>query len=134
MLQFVKKYWVPFLIILAVLASYQTSQSREDNQHDASVVACIAGSQKTAVLAAGWHELSQRVAGRGNAGDARSAQLYQATSNSLIELIPAPTGSWGPTTHIADANVVPNGVKGLKFVLTPEARGLEVQGCEDRFK
>lgn len=120
------------LVVLAAIAvsfgaSNSESKHRDRTQNAQINVTCKLAAARTATVAAGWRQLAIRVGERGAPGDAESASLYQATSDALVEAIPAPKGLEG-SPEMAEIVVFKRDGK-TAFKLSPRATALQGAGC-----
>ena len=127
----VRQNAILLIFLVAVIASFvvsnQESHSRDRSQARQIVAGCISNSARAAKNAAGWHELSLRVAARGNPGDSISAQKYDAISRGIISDIPA------PRFHQGDPRIAEARFDGERIVLTPRAKAMQKAGCVLRY-
>jgi hypothetical protein len=134
MLSWLTRNWTVLVVLIAVVLSFiisDSESSRRDRQQANQLVQnCLRASQRTALNAA----FAQSAAATRRAhGNERVADEYDAEARGMIVTIPAPAG------HRRDAELtrimfVPNARGSLKAVLTPRARLLQQQGCEESFR
>jgi hypothetical protein len=131
---FFRRYWTSILIVIALVASFVISrQDAAERSHkitSALVTACVASSQRTALNAAGFAALAERVGARGAKGDAESAKRYRAVSTGIITLIPAPIGHEGDP-QIARATLIDAPGQEPRFVITRKTSAMQLRGCKD---
>jgi len=129
--KFLADYWVPLLVLIAVLAAgyYVTkeNESRNDEQTAQQIAGCIRGSERTALAAAFTIEAAKA---RAATGDEEVAKRYEAIARGQISKIPAPQGSIGDP-HIAEIRQTKDANGKPIMVLTDEAAALQKRGCEE---
>jgi hypothetical protein len=133
-MKFIQKYWMAVLVIFAVGASYfatrEESINREHALKAALVTACVGDSGRTALKAAGFLTLANRVAARNDPGDAKSAQEYRALVAGIIDLIPAPFAYRG-NRKIIEVRLVSYPGELPSIVITKRAKDLQLAGCKE---
>lgn len=77
--------------------------------------------------------LSQRVRLRGNPGDVKSSNRYEATANSTLAKIPAPRGLRNRESLISASLESAAGGMTYRYVLTKNALRLQDMGCREAF-
>ncbi len=133
-MDFLRRYWTSILILAAVVMSFvigrQDAAARQEKLSAALVVACVGDSQRTALNAAGFTALAERVGKRGKEGDAASARRYQAVATGVVTLIPAPLGQEG-NANIALVSLIDRPGQEPRFIITKRAKALQLRGCKD---
>lgn len=133
-MQFARAHWTSAVILFALILSFvvqqQDSDRRAEKIRSALVVACVGDSQRTALNAAGFTALSERVGRRGKKGDTASAKRYRAVAAGVITLIPAPIGQEG-SPKIATVVLIDRPGQEPRFRITEGAAAIQRKGCED---
>lgn len=127
--------WYALVFVIAVIAAlvlqHTDARSRDAAQIVNLVAGCESNSARTALNAAGWFQLSLRVAARGHAGDEKSADLYAGISDSITQQIPVAHEQ--DKFVVAQAHVIETDGH-ARLVLTPAAKAAQRAGCEARYK
>lgn len=126
------------LIIVAIVVSFvitrHDSNTADHARGQQAIAGCESRAATTAIDAAGWHRLAQRVAARNNAGDAVSAANYEGISRSMTDQLFAPPGMKpADRPNLVEVFTIIQSDKTVKFVLTPRADALQAAGCKARY-
>jgi hypothetical protein len=120
--------WVGAVIVAVTVSvlfwSYYT--------HDDNVNACMRGSERAALQAAGQYLLADRVEARGGMGDSISAKRYRAVGDGLLRTMPVEEGK-RRTPDMAEVFLMEDDGKKTTIRLTAYARELQRRGCEDAY-
>ena len=117
-------------VVLSFLFAQQDAENRQKKLAAALVVACQGDSRRTALNAAGFSAMADQTADRGSKGDAKTARRYRAVATGVATLIPAPIGREGDA-NIARVHLIDRPGQEPRFIITKNARALQLQGCKD---
>lgn len=115
--------------VIAVITVTATANNNAQDTRDASIVQCIKGSERAALLSAFQIDAAKA---RRESGDQKVAERYEAIATGTTRLIPAPPGFENNPALYALKETTIDGKTAL--VLTDRARTLQKRGCELAFK
>lgn len=132
-MHWIRHNWLALVVLVAIAGSFlitdHDSQARDRAQATQLVQGCVKNSKRTALGAAGWDKLNQRVRARNAPGDERSADIYLAVSEGMAEELPAPVGA--DPQALVRATYDP---ATKRLVLDPQALVWQKRGCEELYR
>jgi hypothetical protein len=129
-----KRNWLAIFFIVAIVASFffteRESRQRDDAQAQQLVAGCIRGAERIAYNAAFQYDAADT---REATGDLAVAERYRAEADGQVRTMARPD-------HLVSLQAMTRVVfqrdahgRVTKAALTPEARALQVAGCEKAF-